>query len=608
MKDFLKIVVGSLTAQVIIACSMVLIGLGFLVMLATSGAEEPVRLEKGTVLVVDMWANISDSPPSESLSDAVSEALEGTHTPNYYLLELIDGIERAADDDKVDALLLHGNLLPVGYGSGLATIAEVRDALQTFKKSGKPIYAYIVHPGIGDYYLMSIADRIYMNPFGLVSLNGLSAEGIYFGDAFEKYGIGVQATKVGKYKSAVETFTGNSMSPADREQLAELIGDLWTEIVDEVAAARGLEASELAAICNDPGFFESEQALEVGLVDRLAYFDEVIDELEIEHSYDPYIDSFVQMAMSDYIGSYGFRANGAPLWPGDEQVAVVYAEGEIVDGEGFPDQIGGDRLARELRSLREDDNVRAIVLRVNSPGGSAIASEMIQREVREASKIKPVVVSMGSLAASGGYWISAYADRIYAEPATITGSIGVFGLIPNFKKLANDHGVTFDGVKTNQYADLFTVSRPKTDEEMALIQQFTDYLYEEFIRKVSEGRNMPLEEVQEIAQGRVWSGLDAQKLGLVDELGGLEAAIHYAVEAADLSDNWEIVQVPEELSLAESITMLLEKTPGAAPVVRQSDDLVSSAIARLQTELKAMRSFNDPRGVYARLPFSLEIQ
>jgi len=609
MKDFFKIVVGSLTAQAIIVCAAVLIGLGFLVTLAATGSEKPAKLKPGTVLVVDLWANISDSPPSESLSEAVTEVLEGAYTPNYYLLELIDGIERAADDKKVDALLLHGNLLREGYGSGLATVSEVRDALRTFKKSGKPIYAYIVNPGLSDFYLMSLADHIYMNPFGLVSINGLAAEGIYFGDAFEKYGIGVQATKVGKYKSAVETFTGNQMSPADREQIQELIGDLWTEIVAEVAQARGIEVEDLRALTNDPGFFESANALEAGLVDELAYFDEVIEDMERKHVLDSSIDSFRHLAMADYIDRYGFRANGAPLWPGDEQVAVVYAEGEIVDGEGYPEQIGGDRLARELRRLREDSSVRAIVLRVNSPGGSAVASEMIQREVREAAKVKPVVVSMGSLAASGGYWISAYGDRIFAEPATITGSIGVFGLIPNFKELANRHGVTFDGVKTSQYADLFTITRPKTEEEMALIQQFTDYLYDEFVRKVAEGRDMPADEVQEIAQGRVWSGLDAKTIGLVDELGGLEDAIHYAVEAAGLSDDWEIVQSPEELSLAESVAQMLESAPGAPPLVRQSsNDWALEAWDRLRSEWATLQSFNDPRGVYARLPFSIEIR
>jgi len=610
MKDFLKIVVGSLTAQAIIVCALVLMGLGLMVTFAASGSEKPAKLKKGTVLVVDLWANISDSPQSESIAGAISEIVEGSYTPNYYLLELIDGIERAADDKKVDALLLHGSLLPVGYGSGLATVSEVRDALISFKKSGKPIYAYTVHPRISDYYLMSVADRFYMNPFGLISLNGLAAQGIYFGDAFEKYGIGVQATKVGKYKSAVETFTGNQMSPADRVQIEELISDLWTEIVDDVAGARRLEPARLRALSNDPGFFDSAQAVEVGLVDELAYFDQVIEDLEENHQYDPDIDSFRQLAMADYIDRYGFRAGGAPVWPGNEQVAVVYAEGEIVDGEGYPEQIGGDRLARDIRGLREDANVRAIVLRVNSPGGSAIASEMIQREVREAARVKPVIVSMGSLAASGGYWISAYADHIFAEPATITGSIGVFGLIPNVKELANAHGITFDGVKTSKFADLFTISRPKTEEEMALIQQFTDYLYDEFVRKVAEGRDLPIDQVQEIAQGRVWSGLDAKNIGLVDQLGGLEEAIHFAVAQAQLSDDWEIVQLPEERSLAQSITAILEQTPGAPPLVKHRGErsLVDSAIERLSAEIESLRSLNDPRHVYARLPFSIEIR
>ncbi|MEO0794697.1 MAG: signal peptide peptidase SppA [Verrucomicrobiota bacterium] len=609
MKDFLKIVLGNLTAQAIVVCTGFIFLMIFMVMLIVGGSNEPVRIQNGSIVVVDLWANISDSPQSESLSEAIGNSLNGSYTPNYYLLELIDGIERAAEDDDVDGLFLHGSLLPVGYGSGLATVSEVRDALIAFKETGKPIYAYLVDPDISDFYLMSVADKLYMNPYGLVSLNGLAAEAIYFGDAFKKYGIGVQATKVGKYKSAVETFTGNSMSSADREQLTELIDDLWMEIVTDIADSRDMSGQQLMELTDDPGFFIADQAVEFGLIDQSAYFDEVIADLQENHKYDGEIDSFAQVAMSDYIATQGFRAGGPPLWPSANQIAIVYAEGEIVDGEGYPEQVGGDRLARQLRDLREDGNVAAIVLRVNSPGGSAVASEVIQREVRMAAETKPVVVSMGSYAASGGYWISAYADRIFAEPATVTGSIGVFGLIPNFKELANNHGVTFDGVKTSNYADLFTISRPKTDAEMELIQQFTDYLYVEFINKVAEGRDLPVDEVQEIAQGRVWSGLDAHKIGLVDEIGGLRTAINYAAEEAGVSYDFSIIQVPEAQGLAESIAMLMESAPGAPPLVRApTDDIVEATIGRIKRDLEMVRSFNDPRGVYARLPFSVEIR
>ncbi|GHB99322.1 signal peptide peptidase SppA [Cerasicoccus arenae] len=609
MKEFFKIVLGNLVAQSIIVSTLILGGLAFLVMVMIGGSSQPVDIEDHTVLVVELWANISDAPKQETLNEAINQAIDGSHIPNYYLLELIDALEQAENDDRIDAIFIHGTLLPVGHGSGLAVISEVREALEKFKKSGKPIYAYMVDPSMKDYYLMSIADRVYMNPFGLISLNGIAAEGIYLGDAFKKYGIGVQATKVGKYKSAVEMFTGNAMSPADREQLTALIEDLWQEIITDIASARGASRSELLQQSNEQGFFIGAKAKEIGLVDQVAYFDQVIEELKEKYEVDEELNSFRQIALSDYIRRHGFRAEGAPIWPSSPQIAVIYAEGEIVDGEGYSDQIGGDRLSRWIRQLRLDDDVAAIVLRVNSPGGSAVASELIQREVREARKEKPVVVSMGSMAASGGYWISVYSDQIFADPATITGSIGVFGLVPNLKELANEHGVTFDGVKTSQYADLFTVSRPKTESEMALIQQFTDHIYDEFINKVAEGRGLPLEEVQTIAQGRVWSGADALKVGLVDQIGGLTDAIKFAVTAAGVQDDWMVTQMPEPRTLAESIVEVMQQAPGAAPVVKApSDDLVSATVRRLQRDLASLRSFNDPRNVYARLPFSLEIQ
>lgn len=611
MREFFKIVLGNLVAQSIIISTSLLLGLAFLFLLAYSGGPATPTFEDGSVLVLDLNANISDAPPAETLSDAIDQAISGGHIPNYYLLELIDALEQAAADDRISALYIHGELWPVGYGSGLAVMSELRGAIERFKESGKPVYAYMVDPGIKSYYLMSVADTIYMNPFGLLQLNGLATEGVYLGEAFKKYGIGVQATKAGKYKSAIEPFTSDSMSEADREQLTALLEDLWSSIIDDIAQGRGASISELLQASNEQGFFLGPRAQELKLVDEIAYLDEVIDMFKDTYGEDEEYHIFHQVSIRDYIADSGFRSNGPPNpWDETPRVAVVYAEGEIVDGEGFTDQIGGDDLSRTIRSLREDDLVAAIVLRVNSPGGSAVASELIQREVREASAVKPVVVSMGSMAASGGYWISAYADQIFADPSTITGSIGVFGLAPNIQQLANEHGVFFDGVKTSQYADLYTISRPKTAGEMALIQSFVDHLYDEFIIKVSEGRGLPLEEVQKIAQGRVWSGEDAFKIGLVDQMGGLTLAVNKAVDLAGLSDSdWIVEQVPEPRSLAESIAWMMAQPPGSPPVVEApSGDLVNATLNKLKRELSTLRSFNDPRHAYARLPYSLEIQ
>jgi protease-4 len=301
------------------------------------------------------------------------------------------------------------------------------------------------------------------------------------------------------------------------------------------------------------------------------------------------------------------KKNATEKLPGHAgRIAVVYAEGDIVDGEGDEaGEIGGTRFARELRRLRLDDNVKAIVLRVNSPGGTASASEVIQREVRLAKKVKPVIVSMGTYAASGGYWISAYGDRIFAEPSTVTGSIGVFGIQFDVKKLANDFGFTFDSVKTGKFADAITITRPKTPEEMAVFQRMVDWAYDQFISKVVDARKLKREFVEEIAQGRVWSGAEAKKLGLVDELGGLDAAIKFAAAQAGLGANYRLVEYPRKKEFAEALQELFEKM---APNNAHAQGLAGQIATRLEAEMQTLRTFNDPHGLYARLPVNLMIQ
>ena len=597
---------ANLTAMVLAGVLLVSAGFVFLLALAALSDKEPEPVVTGdAVLVLDLWMNIADSPETETLADVLDAAVYGADIPEMYLLEVVDAIDRASSDDRIQALYLSGSLMPSNYGSGIAALREVRQAIERFSDSGKPVYAYAIDPTIRDYYLMSAADTVYLNPFGLLSLNGLASEMMYFGDSFEKYGIGVQTTRVGKYKSAVEMFTENKMSAANREQITQLVDILWGEILEDIGDGRGIEINELKALTNAQGFFTAELAVEMGLVDESAYLDEVIDFLTYEYGYDANIQSFVQVSISDYADREGFDTEERD---GPSQVAVVYAEGDIVNGEGFENQVGGDRLARELRRLRYDPNVVAVVPRVNSPGGSAVASEVIQREVRLLQEEKPVVVSMGAMAASGGYWISTYADRIFAEPTTITGSIGVWGLLFDIKDLANEHGVTFDGVKTSQYADLFTLSRPKTPEEMAKVQQLTDMIYDEFLIRVIEGRGLSEAQVKEIAQGRVWSGVSALEIGLVDEIGGLGDAIHYAAVQAGVLESFTVVQVPEEKSVGENLLELLAAPHTQPPVVMSRHDVLSQALDILESELAMVRSFNDPRGVYARLPFSLSLQ
>ncbi len=597
---------ANLTAMILAGILLFGVGFVFLLALAALSDTEPESVVTGdAVLVLDLWMNIADTPSSETLSDVVDAVVVGPKVPEMYLLEVVDAIDRAAEDDRMKALFLYGSLIPSNYGSGMATLREVRQAIERFSATGKPVYAYAVDPSIRDFYLMSAADEVYLNPFGLLSLNGLSSQMMFLGDALKQYGVGVQTTRVGKYKSAVEMFTENKMSPANREQITQLVSIIWEELLLEIAESRELEVDELLAQTDEEGFFTAEMAVEAGLADEALYMDEMIDYLTFEYGYDEGIQSFVQISIRDYATSEGFAKE---MRYGANQIAVVYAEGDIVDGEGFKGQVGGDRLARELRTLRYDIDVAAVVLRVNSPGGSALASEVIQREVRLLREEKPVIVSMGSLAASGGYWISAYADHIFAEPTTITGSIGVWGLLFDVKELANSHGVTFDTVKTSRYADLFSLSRAKTPEEMAKVQQLTDLIYEEFLLRVVEGRELDRAQVEEIAQGRVWTGVSALELGLVDELGGLGDAIHFAAVQAGVVTDFTVIQVPEKKTMSETIAELLVSPTTQPPVVQSRQDVLSEAIRMLESELVILRGFNDPHGIYARMPFTLSFE
>jgi protease-4 len=396
-------------------------------------------------------------------------------------------------------------------------------------------------------------------------------------------------------------FTRTSMSTADREQKTTLLNDLWHTQLAEIGDSRKIDSTKILQLSNEQAFFTAADAQAANLVDTVAYLDELIDHLSDTYAYSSPIKSFQQVDLIDYATARGFEWDTASTT--GERIAIVYAEGDIIDGDYAPNYIGGDWLASELRRLRKDDDVKAVVLRVNSPGGSALASEVIQRETRLLAAQKPLIVSMGSYAASGGYWIAAYADKIYAQPYTITGSIGVFGLVFNIKEAAENFAIQFDGVKTSPFADIYSASRPRTTEEMALIQKFTDEIYDAFIEKVAEGRSLQPTQVRELAQGRVWSGLSAQTLSLVDEMGGLNRAIQTASSLGDLIEPM-IEQVPAPATLAESITLLLKEV-GASPVAKSP-----SALNQIGTEIDALtqqlRGLNDPRGIYTRMPYGLE--
>jgi len=593
MRNFLSSMLGALAALVIFTAAGVLLFSGFLLVISAIG-QKPVAIETDSFAVFDLSANITDGPPMVDFS-----ALTGNRPEVLQLRALTKGIRAAATDDRIKGILIIGSLRPSGYGSGYAALWEVRSALLDFKRSQKPIKAYLTNASTRDYFLASVADDVALDPYGMIFMPGLASESMFFANAFKKYGIGVQVTRVGKYKSAIEPFVREELSPESREQSEKLLGDVWRELLGEIGASRGRNAEQLQTLVDREGLFRAEVALKAGLVDRVVYRDVVLDELKTATGVVGSSEPFKQINLANYLSL-------APKTRGNssQRVAVVYAEGEIVDGEGEVGLIGGDDFSRELRRLRENRDVKAIVLRVNSPGGSAAASEMIQREMRLTAKVKPVVVSMGSYAASGGYWISTFSDRIFAEPTTITGSIGVFGVFFDVRQLAGDFGVTFDRVKTGKFADAFTISRPKTEAELTLIQNSVDWIYDQFVGKVVESRKLKREFVEEIAQGRVWSGTEALQLGLVDELGGLDAAIEFAAAKAKLGDGYSVSEYPRKKDLGEAFAEMLERLRPAGARLGVYDGM----LGRLEAEMKVLRSFNDPQGLYLRMPVTISIQ
>ena len=615
MKNFFTSFFATLTALIVFMVGGIVVCLLFIGAVAAMSHKEPTTVQDGSYLVFDVSGSIVDTPAqNEGMADFL-EALGGEGRHILQLRQVTRALEAAAADKSIKGLYLTGSIQSMAYGSGYATLKEVRQAIETFRASGKPVKAYLRYAGTRDFYLASAASELTLDPYGVLLLPGLASQPMFFAGAFEKFGIGVQVTRVGKYKSAVEPYTRKDMSPENREQIQKLIDDVWRELTVTIEGARKLPAGTFQKIVDAKGLIRADAALQTKLVDRVAYLDEVLAELKLETGRKGSDKPFKQIALKEYakmVGGNGLVArrtgqNKIVVSPGGKgRVAIVYAEGEIVDGNGHEEgYVFGEKTARLLREIRQDDDIKAVVLRVNSPGGSVSASEAIARELSLLRKDKTLVVSMGSLAASGGYWISAQSDRIFAEPTTITGSIGVFGMFMNFQGLMNDKlGLTFDTVKTGKYADAATVTRPKTPDELAIFQDSVDWVYDQFITKVTKGRKLDRAVVEEIAQGRVWSGSEALKLGLVDELGGLDAAFKYAVTKAKLGDNCKVTEYPKSKQFAEQFADALDPRKREQSFAGPVGLLLNQATA----ELKALGRFNDPSGLYARLPFDLSLR
>jgi len=611
MRQFLKYTLASLTGSILfflLAGFLITLGaMGLMGVLIASLARDGgvPTVEKDSVLIYDLATLVPDSPTFQGPESFV---LNGPMAPQVALRQAVLALEAAAEDDRIVALYLKGS--PTTLGIGLANQQELAQAITRFKESGKPILAYAVGWSEREYALVSLADTLYLHPFGELEMNGLYSETLYQADALEKLGVGVQVTRTGAYKSAVEPFTNNAMSPEEREQTQRLLQDLWQGLLSDMSQARSLTPQQIQAIANTQGFLFGEAAKTQGLVDELAYEDEVVAALR-ELTGEEATDGEEEGADFRQIDLPTYATTVEDDWANrtaKAKVAVVYAEGPIVYGEGgtdglSPGLIAGDALAHQLRQLRRDDQVKAVVLRVNSPGGSALASEVILREVQliQAEGI-PVVVSMGDVAASGGYWIAASADAIVAQPGTITGSIGVFSLFLNLEDLSDTVGFNWETVKTAELADMFTLSRPKTVQELAILQSAVDSLYGAFLDRVEAGRQLPRAQVADLAQGRVWSGQASYDLGLVDELGGLQVALEKAVELAELGDDWRLVSYPEPSDWQQFWATFLgsQAQPNPDPLTAQVQQIWGEHLTLVQT-------LNDPRGLYMRLPFTLRI-
>ena len=606
MRDFFKVAAASAVGTVVGLFSiLLLLSLGAFslvgVLLASGGSEPEVLIEDDSLLVVDLSTDIVDGLPA--VGGALFDVYGAPRSVSLY--KALEAIAQAAEDDKISGIYLKGSTT-----EGLATLKEVRTALSRFKESGKPIWAYNTGFSERDYYITSVADNLVLAPVGTMEINGFRAETQFLSNALKKYGVGVQVVRVGKYKSAVEPFTRSESSPENKQQTEALIGDLWQDFLTTVSSDRDITPPQLQTLADGVALISPDEALEAGLVDKVSFYDDVLTELQaLTGSEDEDEEDLPQIQLADYAQMV---ANDK-VFGADETVAVIYAEGNIVVGDDIePGAITSQGLAKTLREIRKDEDVEAVVLRVNSPGGSAVASEVITNEVEKLAEEKPLIVSMGNYAASGGYMIAAPGAKILASPNTITGSIGVYGLLLNFQEIANKNGITWDSVKTAKYADMQTASRPQTTEELKIQQDYVDSLYERFTGIVATGRDITQADVKKVAEGRVWTGEDAVAANLVDELGGLQEAIALAAEAAELED-FRVAEFPRLPSLEEQ---LLDSIFGVgittelAQLITQlpwNKDPITEQLLEIREDLTLLETLNDPHNVYMRLPFTTEI-
>jgi protease IV len=589
MKNFLKYTLATITGIIITSILFFIVLLASLSALVASG-DKPVSISDNSVLVLKAGVPIPDRGNQNPLSGFDIFSMSLTPTPG--LNEILHNIEKASADRKIKGILIENGILP----SGWATTEEIRHAIEKFRMKGKFVISYSDYVLTQQcYYLSSAANRIFINPGAMVEFKGLSSEVMFYKKALEKIGVEVQVTRHGKFKGAVEPFILDKLSEENKTQIKDYAGSIWMQVIRDISESRGISAGELNILADNLDGTIGSRALETRLVDGLLYRDALIDTLKKLSGirYDKEI-SLVSMTKYSKVPDLNRSVSLK------DKIAVVYAEGTIVTGRGNDNNIGGNYYAEVIRKERKDSSVKAIILRVNSPGGSAIASDIMWRELELAAQVKPVVVSMGNYAASGGYFISAPATKIYADPTTISGSIGVFGLIPDVSKLMEQKlGLTTETVNTNKRSDFPSIYRPMNTEEKRIMQSTIEQVYTDFVSKVAKGRNMTSGSVDSIGQGRVWSGISAMGIGLVDTLGGLEDAIRGAARLAGIN-NYSI----RELPVIEDPYMKLLSQLGSE--VKLS--ILKRELGESVKYYNMVQEIRELSGVQARLPYFIEIR
>ena len=590
MKQFLKYVLATVTGIVLVMVIMGVLGAISLVGMAAASAGN-TQVEENSVFTLSLSGQLDERAANNPLSE-----LTGQVSKNLGLDDILTAIKKAKDNEDIKGIYLEAGAF---MADTPASAHAIREALLDFKKSGKWIIAYGDSYTQTTYYICSVADKLFLNPEGMVDWHGLSSSPYFVKDLLAKFGVKVQLCKVGKYKSAPEMLTADQMSEPNREQVTAYMSGVWKVMLNDVSKSRKISVDSLNAYADQfIALADQQRLVQTKMVDKLLYTDEVKGEVKKMLKIDA-DDDISQLTLSEMSGVKGKKKEG-------EQIAVYYAYGEIVDtgtGSAMDDEhsIVANTVCKDLHKLMEDDDVKAVVLRVNSPGGSAYASEQIWHAVTQLKAKKPVVVSMGGYAASGGYYISCNANYIYTEPTTLTGSIGIFGMFPDFSGLLKDKlGVKFDEVKTNKHAAFGTIARPFNDEEMALLGNYIDRGYNLFRKRVADGRKLKVEQVEEIAQGRVWLGCDALPIKLVDAIGSLDDAVKKAAELAKLKE-YHTSAYPNEPSWLDALLDI-------AGDKSYLDEQMEATLGEYYEPFKLVKSLNRQSAIQARLPFYMTVK